>query len=424
MTRHSKQHKEVVHRAELNAYNQFYDNNWGTQKVREGADAKGDFDACVICVHQAQEPVMSPKGHIYCKECIYEFILKQKQHKKEQMAAYKKYLADQEAQEEADKVEAEEAKLEQFRKQEVSVAAKVGDKRKAEPLGYTSFKTSKGEVFLVDKEIVKEHAVGTLGLSEEQKKVRAEILPCFWVPNLTPGHSSTKVSPPNPDCSDPFGNKITIKKLHPVKFTLTPEGQKNPNLRKGRFMCPMSKKTLGNGMKLYFISKTGHVVTGVGVVLYRRRFMCPMSKKTLGNGMKLYFISKTGHVVTGESKKLIQEEGVYDGQKIKKKHIIEFANNGSGFAAAGAKTVEATAGPRSCANFVSPPVCAKLAASKPFAHTQEPGALCELKLLGDTRVHLPPSGAPEQAWQCGTLFDAAGHANSAQRKFRGKMKFN
>jgi len=308
MTRHSKQHKEVVHRAELNAYNQFYDNNWGTQKVREGADAKGDFDACVICVHQAQEPVMSPKGHIYCKECIYEFILKQKQHKKEQMAAYKKYLADQEAQEEADKVEAEEAKLEQFRKQEVSVAAKVGDKRKAEPLGYTSFKTSKGEVFLVDKEIVKEHAVGTLGLSEEQKKVRAEILPCFWVPNLTPGHSSTKVSPPNPDCSDPFGNKITIKKLHPVKFTLTPEGQKNPNLRKGRFMCPMSKKTLGNGMKLYFISKTGHVVTG-------------------------------------ESKKLIQEEGVYDGQKIKKKHIIEFANNGSGFAAAGAKTVEATCRP-------------------------------------------------------------------------------
>lgn len=305
MTRHSKQHKEVVHRAEVNGFNSFYDNNWGTLKVREGADAKGDFDSCVLCVHQAKDPLLCPKGHIYCKACIYEFMLKQKAHKREQQEAFEQQqakLAGEKQQEQADE---EERKLEDFKRGEISVTTGLGKRKHGGNLtGYETYKTDKGEVYLVDKEIVKKHAVGTALLNDEEKQKRAKILPCFWIPNLTPASKEATLAAPNPHLVDPFGNIIKRKQLKAVKFTLTPEGKKNPKLRKGAFMCPLSKKTLANGHKLFFIAPTGDVVIS-------------------------------------ESMKLIKAEGHYNGQKVKAKHIIEFANNGSGFAAAGAKTVEA-----------------------------------------------------------------------------------
>lgn len=313
MTRHSKQHSEVVHRAEVNGLNGFYDNNWGTMKVREGKDAKGDFDCCVLCIHQAKDPLVCPKGQLYCKGCIYGFLLKQKVEKKEQMDVWLKFQAKEDAEKEEEKEREEYQKLEDFKKTETSIisSSKVGTKRKPDNEhlhGYTTYKTAKGEVYLVDKDLVKEHSIGTVGLTEEQRQERAAVLPCFWVPNLTPDARKEIVNKPNPDIRDPFGNVIKRKQLKPVKFTLTPEAVKNPKLKKDRFMCPMAKKTF-----------------------------C--------NGMKLYFISVTGDVVCQESMKLIKQEKSHNGKPVKKKHIIELANIGSGFAGAGAKVIEARSRP-------------------------------------------------------------------------------
>lgn len=311
MTRHSKQHKDVVHRAEINGLNGFYDNNWGTLKVREGKDAKGDFDACVLCIHQVKDPLMCPKGHLYCKGCIYQFLLKQKVEQKEQATKFEEYQAKKAIEKEEEQLNEEQQKLDNFKKLETSITSQsVGSKRKAEDplLGYTTYKTSKGDVYLVDKEIVKEHSIGTVGLSQDERKVRAAVLPCFWVPNLTPDARTDKVEAPTTELRDPFGNFIKRKQLKAVNFTLTPEAKKNPSMRKDRFMCPMSKKTFSNGMKLYFISTTGDVVTE-------------------------------------DSIKLIASEGIFNGQKVRKKHVIPFSNIGSGFAAAGAKTVESRSRP-------------------------------------------------------------------------------
>lgn len=310
MTRHSKQHSEVVHRREVNANNSFYDNNWGTLKVREGKDAKGDFDGCMLCLHQAKEPMMCPKGHLYCKACIYQFLIKQKIEQKEQMVKFQEFNAKQKQEKEEEKVNEELQKLEDFKKGETSITSSSSKKRKAgDPLlGYTTYKTSKGDVYLVDKEIVKEHSVGTVDLSEEERKRRALILPCFWVPNLTPDARKEKVDAPLEGLVDPFGNVIKRKQLKSVKFTLTPEAKKDPNLRKDRYMCPVAKKTFANGMKLFFISSTGDVLTM-------------------------------------ESVKLVLGDRSFNGTKVKKKHVIPFTNIGSGFAAAGARTVESRSRP-------------------------------------------------------------------------------
>lgn len=37
-----------------------------------------DFNACILCLQTARDPLSCPWGHIACKECIYENILAQR----------------------------------------------------------------------------------------------------------------------------------------------------------------------------------------------------------------------------------------------------------------------------------------------------------------------------------------------------------
>jgi nitric oxide synthase-interacting protein len=48
--------------------------NYGTQKLRLGRESLRDFDACILCLQKARNPVICPKGHLMCKECIYESV--------------------------------------------------------------------------------------------------------------------------------------------------------------------------------------------------------------------------------------------------------------------------------------------------------------------------------------------------------------
>lgn len=62
-----------------------------------GRESLRNFDDCYICLHQARDPVSwylvypilgsnwhdSTKGHIACRECVYEHLLKQKQQAQE-----------------------------------------------------------------------------------------------------------------------------------------------------------------------------------------------------------------------------------------------------------------------------------------------------------------------------------------------------
>jgi nitric oxide synthase-interacting protein len=48
---------------------------YGTQKVRYGADSQLVFGNCCLCLQAAKEPMATPSGHIYCRECIIEYLL-------------------------------------------------------------------------------------------------------------------------------------------------------------------------------------------------------------------------------------------------------------------------------------------------------------------------------------------------------------
>lgn len=312
MTRHSKQHAEIVSNHESRrAINSWYDNHWGTQTVREGAQAVLDFDSCRICMHHAVSPVCCPKGYLYCKECIYKFLMQKKLKYKEELDKYNEQQTKQQARLQKEEHEDRLKPVLEFERIEESAhstEARVGQKRKAgeAPLGYEAYKGDKGTIFLTNKALVSKHGSCTLG--KEEKEIKKQYLPCFWIPSMTASHVNALLPEPKEDSTDAYGNELKRKQLKDVHFTQTPDHDAKMKSEKGRWMCPISRKTLTN-----------------------TTLMC--------------FIKDTGDVVTEEVANIIRKDGLYKDQKIKAKNIIKFNAGGSGFAGGGAKKVSSTVTP-------------------------------------------------------------------------------
>jgi nitric oxide synthase-interacting protein len=85
MTNKSSKSKTAVFRHQERKY--AAENN-GTASRRVGANSQKRFDACGLCLHTATEPLACPQGDVFCKSCVYEALLSQKQHQKRQLAAW------------------------------------------------------------------------------------------------------------------------------------------------------------------------------------------------------------------------------------------------------------------------------------------------------------------------------------------------
>lgn len=57
-------------------------------QVRLGGDSQQTFGHCSLCIHPAVEPMATPSGHVYCKECIVEFLLAKTQELRRQREAF------------------------------------------------------------------------------------------------------------------------------------------------------------------------------------------------------------------------------------------------------------------------------------------------------------------------------------------------
>ncbi|KAI5115445.1 hypothetical protein M0805_006759, partial [Coniferiporia weirii] len=101
MTKHSKNNTA----SSIFSYHEYKRLNYGTQRQRLGHESMRQYDACTLCLQKARDPVLCNDGHLFCKECIYTDLLKQKKdigRQKARLDALKK-----EAEEERKRVQAE-----------------------------------------------------------------------------------------------------------------------------------------------------------------------------------------------------------------------------------------------------------------------------------------------------------------------------
>jgi nitric oxide synthase-interacting protein len=147
---------------------------WGTQSRRIGSDFALEYNACAICLHRATDPMCCHKGHMFCKQCIFEHLLSQKTRIKEQMRTWKAEQQELESKAAASSQEQVQEKMKEFMRSQTSVLAsdiaKTTSLSSADdiPDGYKVVTTPYGQVY------VRDHS---------KPKTMSDIKdwPCYWV---------------------------------------------------------------------------------------------------------------------------------------------------------------------------------------------------------------------------------------------------
>ncbi|KAK4487413.1 hypothetical protein RD792_005955 [Penstemon davidsonii] len=233
--RHSKNNNDLA----FFTYDEKRKLGYGTQKERLGKDSIKPFDACSLCLKTLIEPMSCLKGHVYCKECIFECLLAQKKDVQRKQLAHATQLK-QEKEEEEERLSLQKAReLDAFDQQNHGAVPQYNDKN------YNRDKNGFHGANSVKATSYEEEALRTMK--------------AFWLPSATP-EAPKKVEAPSTDTVCPEGNeKLRLKTLFAIKFTEDTSEQKRSCSLDKSFICPSCKVTLTNTLSLVALSSCGHV---------------------------------------------------------------------------------------------------------------------------------------------------------------------
>ncbi len=214
--------------------------DWGSREVRLGKDTVKKFDHCTICLKTCEDPVICPRGDLFCKECIYESLLLQKRQIKEKLREFEvdQFQSKVEEEEKQHEKEANEF-LEAEKFSRSSLTNKEGD-----PQTSSTTTTSSAVV---------KSSTATTAKAQLIAKSNNPNLGCFWVPTLTPSATKDKKKLPNtktycPGCNQP----VKTKQLTPCHLTEIVDGDADDKKAKAnrQFMCPTCRDTLIDASKM------------------------------------------------------------------------------------------------------------------------------------------------------------------------------
>ncbi|CAM9526048.1 unnamed protein product [Ascophyllum nodosum] len=284
----------------------------------------------------------TPSGHVYCKECIVEYLLAKTQELKRQREAFEAQAKNEETDEamadERRKIEAAGAFVSsqtqlviaktqpqpQPRKERGSACAisshhqqgNDNDEDADEDAdndngnGNSSKKGKKRARGIDGKptpEIVIQKDLTQRAILKTKKQRQEELRSSsWWLPQFQPAAPEEKiVEPPKRPASPMSGQPLRAKDMIPVNFTIDAEKQKTAHLsggetNKGSIICPVTRKGI-TSQKMMLIKRTGHVM--------------------LEDAVKQFALPTMTCPVTGE--------------KIKKKDLVPLINGGTSFTASG-----------------------------------------------------------------------------------------
>merc|ERR1719233_154179 len=62
--------------------------DWFTARKRINAYSVKQWDHCTLCLNVVEDAVVCPSGDLFCKSCVYEYIVCQKKAQRKQLKAY------------------------------------------------------------------------------------------------------------------------------------------------------------------------------------------------------------------------------------------------------------------------------------------------------------------------------------------------
>ncbi|KAH8551027.1 hypothetical protein BGW37DRAFT_494537 [Umbelopsis sp. PMI_123] len=287
MPRHSKNNTA----SSVFTYHEVNSLNYGTKKQRLGRDSFRAFNACFLCLQVARDPVACQKGHLACKECLYESILTQKQEIQRHQRIAEQRQKEEEEKKSLENEQAKLAVLANFERTQTSVLPEerrpsitqsTESNNKSSPsrsreaskdsntpsAGSPAIESSpqvhagtkrKFELNQNERQraIEKEKEEAKRKINEAKAEEAKPKLPSFWLPSLTPSAGKTAEKDGQEKaqamCVAGEPHPVTIKSLIQVNFTNEHEKSNHP-------ICPACMKGLNNGIKISVLRKCGHVI--------------------------------------------------------------------------------------------------------------------------------------------------------------------
>ena len=228
MSRHSKNATATTHFT----YEEKRKAGHGTLKKRFGKDALIRFGYCSLSLNRAKDPLVSPSGYIYCKECIYENLLAQKQQIQQNKLAYEKYCEKVEQEKQDKVVQSEEKELSKF----LDTTRVIQSKKSNE------------------KDIIKELAKQVDRTTKEERLEQLKRT-SFWVPEFAPTADQV-VAKPDEVTRDPMTNEpMKLKHLMPVNLLWS----ESIGGEESKVMCALTKKDITH-QKAVLLKPSGQVI--------------------------------------------------------------------------------------------------------------------------------------------------------------------
>uniref|UniRef100_A0A8C1PGZ3 Nitric oxide synthase-interacting protein n=1 Tax=Cyprinus carpio TaxID=7962 RepID=A0A8C1PGZ3_CYPCA len=261
---------------------------YGTQSVRLGKDAIKDFDCCCLSLQPCRDPVVTEDGYLYEKEAILQYILHHKTEIAKKMKAYEKQKQALKSEGQLESKSEERERAEKFKQRENNIVSK--------PINPFTSEKSEDEG--------SQKSSSSASSSDTGASSSSSALPSFWIPSLTPEAKPTLLKKPSKTVLCPMsGRPLKMSDLISVRFT------------------PLDSS-----------------LDRVALLTRQDRYVCAVTKDTLGNSVPCAVLRPSGAVVTMECvEKLIQKDMIdpVTGDKLKEKDIITLQRGGTGFAGSG-----------------------------------------------------------------------------------------
>jgi len=226
-------------------------NKYGTLKQRLGVDSTKEVDCCCLTLQPVVDGVVTPDGYLYEREAILENLLHQKREYVRQMKEYQRQVEREKQEGLETEAAAHRDRIEAFRQAERGITA-------AQISSFT--KDDKVRTHASDAlDEAKSRAFRIKTAKGEQEANHA----AFWVPQMAPEASKTKLTKPDKKTRCPTsGRPLKVKDLITVRFTEADPSSSIPLIsRPERYMCPVTRTALKGNVEAAVLRPTGRVVT-------------------------------------------------------------------------------------------------------------------------------------------------------------------
>jgi len=268
---------------------------YGTISQRLGHDSMKEYDCCGLCMNILIDPLCCPKGHLFCKECIYEFLLAQKKEMSKQSELYEAQLQRVQDEEVKKDVLKKQKEIELFDKTVLGLgkvsAPKQEEPKSIIPMGHVPIKTPMGTYYYPDPSAKESAQKEALLLEAAAEKPEKPSLP-FWILGTTKEVTPTLVKKPSSEIKCPDGDHpVRVKQLIKVNFT----ENKSEGKKEGSYQCCLCCKTLGNAVKTILLKKCGHVMCTTCLSQIKKDGICSICSEKFKEDHIIPILSATSY---------------------------------------------------------------------------------------------------------------------------------